>query len=454
MHTPPLTRWRRLRQEARALTILTGPILAAQLAHASMGFVDTVMAGRYAAVDLAAVAIGSSIWFPLFLFMLGVLLAVTPSVAQLHGREVSHEIGQHVRQALLVAILLALPIAGGLPFTEPLLHWMQVDPQAIPLTANYLQGVAWGLPAIACFFVLRHYSEGLGFTAPSMLVGFIGLAFNIVANYILIFGHFGMPALGGVGCGYATGLTMWVMALSMLTIVLLRGVYRPHRIFACWPRPDWQEITQILRLGLPIGCSLFVEASIFAIIALLIGSLGAQVVAAHQISLNFSSLVFMIPLSFSHAITVRVGWAIGRNDARQARYSSYAGIGLTFLIAMLTASITFLFPQLIASIYSDVPELLAIAVELLTLAALFQVSDAIQVCTSGALRGYKDTRVPMVLLVVAYWVIGLPLGYSLALTDLWIPAMGAAGFWIGLIAGLTAAAIFLSLRLHKLATSA
>jgi len=443
-------RWLRLRSEIKALAKLTWPILAAQIAHASMGFVDTVMAGRYASLDLAAVAIGSSIWFPLFLFMLGVLLAVTPSVAQLHGREEHAEIGRHVRQALLVAIMLALPIATALPHVEPLLKWIEVDPQAIPLTTGYLHGVSWGLPAIACFFVLRHYSEGLGFTGPSMLVGFTGLAFNIVANYVLVFGKFGFPRLGGIGCGYASGLTMWVMALCMLAIVLLRGVYRKNALFVRWPRPDWHEISQILRLGLPIGCSLFIEASIFAVIALLIGSLGAQIVAAHQICLNFSSLIFMIPLSFSHAITVRVGWAIGRHDQRLARYSSYAGISLTFVIALCTATLTLLFPYPIASIYSDDPHLLTLTAGLLTLAALFQVSDAIQVCTSGALRGYKDTRVPMLLLVVAYWVIGLPLGYSLALTDFWRPAMGAAGFWIGLIAGLTAAAVLLSMRLYRL----
>ncbi|PLY12551.1 MAG: MATE family efflux transporter [Desulfuromonas sp.] len=443
-------RWLRLRTEMKSLTSLTGPILAAQLAHASMGFVDTVMAGRYSPLDLAAVAIGSSVWFPLFLFMLGVLLAVTPSVSQLHGQNESEKIGAHVRQALLVAVMLAIPIAMILPFCEPLLHWIEVDPPAIPLTVGYLKGVSLGVPAVACFFVLRHYSEGLGYTGPSMLAGFIGLGFNISANYVLIFGKLGFPALGGIGCGYATGLTMWVMALSMLAIVLLRSVYRPTKLFAHWPRPDYHEIATILRLGLPIGFSLFVESSIFAVIALLIGSLGAQIVAAHQISLNVASLIFMIPLSFSHAITVRVGWGIGRNDLRQARYTSYAGIGLTFAIAIVTAALTLLFPDVIAAIYTDDHELLGMTVQLLTLAALFQVSDAVQVCASGALRGYKDTRVPMQLLIIAYWVIGFPLGYTLALTDLWRPAMGAAGFWIGLIVGLTVAAFLLSMRLHRL----
>jgi len=444
------TRIDRLFKESRKLAQLTGPILAAQLAHASMGFVDTVMAGRYGSLDLAAVAMGSSIWFPLFLFMLGILLAVTPSVAQLHGAGRAGDVGAYIHQALVLAVLVALPLAIALPLASPLLTWMDISPEAIALTHGYLGGVAWGLPAIAVFFVLRHCSEGLGFTTPSMVVGLIGLAFNIVANYVLIFGHLGFPALGGIGCGYATGLTMWIMAASMAILMAYRTVYRPIQLFTGWSRPDWSEIGQIIRLGLPIGCSLFVEASIFAVIALLIGSLGADIVAAHQISLNFSSLVFMIPLSFAHAITVRVGWAVGKQDYRQARYSSYAGICLTIAIAVITATLTFLFPEQIAVMYTRDQNVLSLATHLLTLAALFQISDAVQVCTSGALRGYKDTRVPMQLLIIAYWVIGLPAGYTLAMTNHWTPAMGAAGFWIGLIIGLSAAAILLSIRLYRL----
>ena len=434
--------------ELKSLALLSGPIIAAQISHCAMGFVDTVMAGRVGSLDLAAVAMGSSIWFPVFLFVLGILMAVTPSVAQLHGAGKKEEIGHHVRQALILSLFLSLAAMLALRHAGPVLSLMEVDPAAATLTQGYLKGVAWGMPAIAVYFVLRHFSEALSCTKPSMIIGFVGLGVNIAANYVLIFGKLGLPALGGVGCGYATAATMWVMAGCMLATVLRGKIFRRARLFARWPKPDLRELAQILRLGIPIGCAFFVEASIFAVIALLLGSMGADIVSAHQICLNFASLIFMVPMSISTAISVRVGQAIGRGDPGSARRSGYTGIALTVVLAVLTAAFTLLFPSSITALYTDNAEVARIATGLLFLAALFQVSDAVQVSTAGALRGYKDTRTPMLLLVVAYWVVGLPLGYTLGLTELWGESMGAAGFWIGLIAGLTVAAVLLSLRLR------
>ncbi len=447
---PPIRQ--RISNELKALLALSLPLIAAQISQSAMGFVDTVMSGRVSSLDLAAVAMGSSIWFPAFLFMLGILMAVTPTVAQLCGAGKKAEIGAHVRQALLLGIILSLGVLVLLRNAAPLLVWMDVDPQARPLTLAYLAGVSWGMPAIAIFFTLRHFSEGLSLTKPSMVISLFGLGFNCLANYILIYGKLGFPALGGAGCGWATALTMWLMCLCMLVTVRHGRGYRSAGLFDCWPRLDYGKLLQLLKLGLPIGCSLWIEAGIFAVIALLIGSLGADMVAAHQISLSFSSLVFMVPMSISSAISVRVGRAIGQQDFRLARLAGYTGIGLTALIAISSAGLTLIFPATIASIYTRNPEVAAMATGLLMLAAMFQLSDAVQVSTAGALRGYKDTRVPMAMLIVAYWLIGLPLGYSLGLTSLGPGPMGAAGFWIGLIAGLTAAAILLSLRLRAVSS--
>ncbi len=439
-----------LARELKSLIALSGPIVAAQITQSAMGFVDTVMSGRVSSVDLAAVAMGASIWHPLFLFMLGVLMAVTPSVAHLHGAGRQAEIGQHVRQALLLGFALSLALMLPLRHAGPLLAMLSVDPAAVPLTLGYLEGFSWGMPAIAGFFALRHFSEGLGCTRPSMIVGAIGLCCNIGANYVLIYGKLGFPALGGAGCGWATALTLWVMFLAMAAIVRRAPVYRESRLFSAWPRPDRRELGQILRLGLPIGCALFIETSIFAIIALLLGSLGADIVAAHQICLSFATLIFMVPMSVSSAISVRVGQALGAGRMIQARRAAYIGIGLTAGIALVTSTLSYLFAAPVASLYTANPQVAALAVELLLLGALFQVSDAIQVSTAGALRGYKDTRVPMLLLVFAYWGIGLPVGYTLGFTQLWGNPVGAPhGFWIGLIAGLSAAAILLSLRLKR-----
>lgn len=447
---PPIRQ--RVSAELKALLALSAPLIAAQISQSAMGFVDTVMSGRVSSLDLAAVAMGSSIWFPAFLFMLGILMAVTPTVAQLAGAGKKAKIGAHVRQALLLGVVLSIGVLLLLRNAQPLLELLDVDPQARPLTLAYLDGVSWGMPAIAVFFTLRHYSEGLSLTKPSMVISLIGLGFNCLANYVLIYGKLGLPALGGAGCGWATALTMWLMCLGMLATVWKGRAYRPAQLFSCWPRPDKAELVKIVKLGLPIGCSLFIEASIFAVIALLIGSLGADMVAAHQICLSFSSLIFMVPMSISSAISVRVGRAIGQQDFRLARLAGYTGIGLTAMISVFSAGLTLLFPAAIASIYTRNPQVAAMATALLTLAALFQVSDAVQVSTAGALRGYKDTRVPMAMLIVAYWLIGLPLGYGLGLTSFGPGPMGAAGFWIGLIAGLTAAAILLSLRLRTVSS--
>jgi multidrug resistance protein, MATE family len=448
MNMPNRPFWGRTTGELRALSVLSAPLIAAHFSQCAMGFVDTVMAGRVSSVDLAAVAMGASIWFPVFLFMLGILMAVTPSVAQLHGAGKGKEIGHHVRQALLLALVLSVAVMVVLRNAEPLLTFMEVDAAAAPMTVAYLKGLSWGVPAIAVFFVLRHFSEALSCTKPSMIIAFIGLGFNIVANWVLIYGKLGFPAMGGVGCGWATAATMWVMCLGMIAIVMRGRIFRSARLLGGGFHPDLRELGQILRLGLPIGCALFVEASIFGVIALLIGSLGADIIAAHQIALNFASLIFMVPLSISTAISVRVGHAIGRQSPRDARRAGVVGIVLTAFLAFFSAAFTLLFPGAIAALYTNNPEVAGAAAGLLVLAALFQVSDAVQVSTAGALRGYKDTRVPMLLLIFAYWVVGLPLGYTLGLTSIWGEPMGAAGFWIGLIAGLTAAAVLLSLRLR------
>lgn len=443
------SRLHRLRRELAQLLRLSSPIVAAQISQSAMGFVDTLMAGRVGAGELAAVAMGSSLWFPLFLFMLGVLMAVPPSVAHLQGAGRQRDIGDHVRQALLIALALAALIFLALRNMAPVLARMAVPEADALRTLAYLEGVSWGMPAIALFFVLRHFSEGLSVSRPSMLIGFAGLFVNVCANYVLIYGKLGFPALGGVGCGWATALAFWVMALGMLVTVRRGRIYQNSRLFEAWPRLRPSEALRILKLGVPIGCSIFVEASVFALIALLLGSLGAETVASHQISLSFASMVFMVPMSIASGISVRVGHALGRGEPTGARRSALSGMGLTAAFSLVSASLSFVFADEVAALYTNQPQVAALAASILRLGALFQFSDAIQVSAAGALRGYKDTRVPMLLVIVAYWGLGLPLGYSLGLTDLWGEPRGAAGFWMGLIAGLSCAALLLGLRLRR-----
>ncbi|WP_271408309.1 MATE family efflux transporter [Pseudomonas sp. Q1-7] len=447
--TPVQTRFTRARTELRALLKLAAPIMVAQLSNSAMGFVDAVMAGRVGARDLAAVALGNSIWIPVFLLMTGILLATTAKVAERFGAGRQDEIGPLVRQALWLALVVGLCGALLLINARPVLQLMGVDPDLVAPAMGYLHGIAFGFPAVALYYVLRCFSDGLGRTRPSMVLGICGLLLNIPLNYILIYGHLGMPALGGVGCGWASGLVMWFLLLGMFGWVTRAPAYRPSGLFERFDKPSLPVIRRLLSIGGPIGIAVFAESSIFAVIALLIGGLGATVVAGHQIALNFSALIFMIPYALAMAVTVRVGQALGRGDPRAARFAAGVGIGAALAYACLSASLMLLCRELIAKMYSPDPAVIAVAAMLIVYSALFQFSDAIQVAAAGALRGYQDTRATMLITLFAYWGIGLPVGYALGLADWLGEPSGPKGLWQGLVVGLTCAAALLSLRLAR-----
>lgn len=444
---PAPIRLQRVSTECCSLLKLATPIIIAQLANTAMGFVDTVMAGRVSPQDLAAVALGNSIWVPVFLLMTGILLATTPKVAQRFGAGLHNEIGPLVRQALWLALAVGIAAAVLLWNAQVVLRVMNVDPALIDPAMGYLRAVACGFPAVALYHVLRCFSDGLGHTRPSMVIGLIGLALNIPLNYIFIYGKLGLPAMGGVGCGWATGLVMGFMFLSMLLWVKWAPFYQPSKIFSHFEWPQWPVLKRLLSVGTPIGIAVFAESSIFAVIALLIGGLGATVVAGHQIALNFSSMVFMIPYSLGMAATVRVGQALGRGEPREARFAAGVSMGVALAYACLSASLMLLLREQIAQIYTPDRAVIAVATTLIVYSALFQFSDAIQVTAAGALRGYQDTRMTMILTLFAYWGIGLPVGYALGLTDWLGEPSGPSGLWQGLVVGLTCAAVMLAIRL-------
>ena len=441
------SRWRRSVTELRALIWLALPIVAAQMSHTLLGFVDTAMAGRVSAVDLAAVALGNSFWVPTFLFLTGVLMIITSKVAASNGAGRLGETGPLVRQAVWLGLWIGVLCAVALFSVEPLLHWAGVQEELIPESVNYIKAVALGFPAVGMYQALRGLSDGLSRTKPTMIIGFLGLVLNVPANYVLVYGKFGLPALGGVGCGVATTLVMWFMLGCMLVYLKRSALYDACKLFERFEWPKWPVQRHLLGLGLPIGISLFSETSMFALIALLIGSLGAVVVASHQIALNLTSIVFMVPFSLGLAITVRVGHSLGMEGARAGLFAAKVGIAVALGFAFLAATSFYFAAELLPRLYTNNPEVLSLATALLFYAALYQFSDSVQVACAGALRGYQDTRIPMVLTMVAYWLIGLPSGYILGLTDLAGPAQGPAGFWKGLIIGLSAAALFLSVRL-------
>ncbi|WP_239952289.1 MATE family efflux transporter [Pantoea sp. Z09] len=437
--------------EARQLLALAIPVILAQVAQTAMGFVDTIMAGAVSATDMAAVAVGTSIWLPAILFGHGLLLALTPTVAQLNGSGRRERIAEQVRQAYWLAFFVAILIMVLLWNAGYVIRAMHdIDEQLALKAEGYLHALLWGAPGYLFFQVMRNQCEGLSKTKPGMVMGFIGLLVNIPLNWIFIYGHFGMPALGGVGCGVATGSVYWVMFLVMRLWVRRMGSMRDIRMQTRWSPPSRAVLQRLVSLGLPVALALFFEVTLFAVVALMVSPLGIVDVAGHQIALNFSSLMFVLPLSLGVATTIRVGYRLGQGSAEQARVAAWTAQAVGVCMVAVTALFTVTFRHQIALLYNDNPEVVALAAQLMLLAAIYQFSDSIQVIGSGILRGYKDTRSIFFITFIAYWLLGLPSGYTLAMTDWVVPRLGPAGFWCGFIIGLTSAAIMMLWRIRRL----
>lgn len=433
------------RQDWRSLLQLAWPMLIAQIAQVAMGVADTVMAGAVSPTDLAAVAVGFSLWLPLTLFTAGVFSGATALVARAVGARDRAELASVLQHAVWLALAMGAINTVLVLNAHHLLGLMKVDPAVQPLAVLYLQGMAMGMPAAAMTQVLRALSEGSGRSKPVMLINVAALLINLPLNYMLIHGLFGLPKLGGAGCGWATGIALWLQLLMLAALLYPR--WRP--LLAGWGAPRSQQLRAQLRVGLPIGMAIFAEISIFSVIALLIGHLGATTIAAHQIALNVSALTFMIPSSLGLALTVKISHALGAGEPARARRFVGLGTGTAAAAALGNATLMLSLPYLIASAYTTDETVRQLAVALMALAAIYQLPDCLQVTAAGSLRGYHDTRVVMVITLIAYWVIGLPVGYLLGLTDWLRPALGVQGLWMGLIVGLTVSAVLLNWRLWR-----
>jgi len=440
------TRERRFLSEAKALLLLATPIVISQLAQMGMNFTDTVMAGRHSEQSLAGVAIGSSFWVPCFLFLVGVLMAITPMVAQAWGARNKKDIKHTIQQGLWLAAVLGLSMMFVLQLLGNVFYGLEMEAQTRAQAQGYVYAVSFGLPALAFFQILRGLNEGMHLTRPFMYASLIALLINIPLNYIFVYGKLGLPELGGIGCGWATAIVLWIELFLMLFITIRNQKLIQINWMFDWRKPEYKKIIEISKLGLPIGIALLIESSMFALIALFLAKLGSTVVAGHQVAMSFISTLFMIPLSLSLALTIRCGYYIGQGMPQRARYIGVLGLGFTLVSATFFSLLILLASDNIAALYSTNLMVKSLAVELLFLAAIFQFSDAVQVTAAGILRGYKDTRFAFFTVLFAYWVVGLPLGYSLGLTSFWGKEYGAQGFWIGLIAGLGVASVLLALR--------
>lgn len=441
------------KKEIKTLGLLSLPMVFAQLSQMGMGVADAIMAGQVGAVDLAGVSLGGSLYWPAMLATSGLIMAVTPSVSQLHGAGRTAETGEVVRQALWLAL-----VGGGLAlfalgFAGPLFEFAGVDPVGIPVALEYLSWVRWGLLPVLGYFALRYLCDGLSWTLPAMLIAAGALVLKIPLNYLFIFGFslgsFQFAPMGGAGAGPSTAIVMCAELIAMLLVVRYSRI-NSSGFWAKFSPPRIKEIVRLLKLGLPIGLAMFAEMAIFSAVTILIGRIGVDAVASHQVATSVSGVLFMIPLALGMAASIRVGYNVGREDFVAARRSGRVAMGLSLCVSAISVSLLLLMRAEVASLYSTDVIVLTTATTLLLYAAVFQPFDSVQVTCIGALRGYKDTRHPMLVALFCYWGVALPVGVSFGFGLFGAPDMGVYGFWMALVVGLSLAAVVLVRRFNML----
>jgi MATE family multidrug resistance protein len=446
--------WRRhgdgaWRREARALASLSVPIVLTNVGQVAIQTTDVVMIGWLGPEALAASVLGVNVMFVLLLFGIGVVAATGPMIAQDLGRRryAVREPRRTVRQGLWVALALGLPAWLLLWNIAPLLHLFRQDPELIAAAEPYVHAAMWGFVPGLWFVVLRNFIASLERPRAGMVVTFFAVGFNALADYGLIFGAFGLPALGLRGAGIATALTNACMFVGLLGYILIDRQFRRFQIFGRLWRPDWARFREIFRIGLPIGVTLVMEVGLFATAGFLIGLIGAAELAAHQIALQCASVTFMVPLGLAQAATVRVGLAAGAGDARGSLRAGSAALVMGGLFMLAMALVMWSVPEAVAGLFIDAGDpanapVVHAAVTFLAVAALFQIFDGGQVIGAGALRGLKDTRWPMAIAGLAYWIVGIGLATGLGFGAGW----GGLGIWIGLAAALAVAALLMVAR--------
>ena len=415
----------------------------------AMGFLDTAMAGHYASVDLAGVALGGNVLWPVFMLMSGLNMALIPMSAQLRGEGRVQDIGPLVRQGLWLALISSAVTIAIMFNASPVFELFNVDAEAADIGTRYLAAAAWGVPAVMCFVTLRYVSEGLGHTLEPMIIVGAALIVNGSLNYIFIYGKLGFPEMGGEGCGWASALSMLFEFFLVLGLVS-RPWFRKTGLLSYFEWLHLENIVSILKVGLPIGITIFLEMAIFSVIGFLVGSLGVTALAAHSIAGNVNRATNVIPMALGSAVSIRVGFFVGTRDFDHARYISKLAFQISLTYALVASTLLIAGRNLIPTIYSGDPVVIQAAATLLIIVALYQIVDCTQATMIGALRGYKDTRIPAVFSFVGYWVLALPLGVVLGY-GYFVESYGVYGFWSGMAVGLFVVAVLVGRRLYTTA---
>jgi MATE family multidrug resistance protein len=435
--------------EARATTALAAPLILTNLGQIAIMTTDVIMIGTLGPHALAASALGSALMFILWMFGVGVVTAVAPMIAQARGRgrDVASEVRRTLQQGLWAATLVALPCIALLMLAGPGLRAMGQDAGLVADTERYLAPLMWSMVPSLWFVTFRTALAAMERIRPAVLVAFVAILFNAGANWVLIHGKLGFPALGLFGAGLASTLACLFMAGAMMLVFSLDGALRRYRIGSGFWRPDWRRLREIMAIGVPIGAMMTLECALFSGATLLMGLIGQEVVAAHQIALQCASVTFMVPLGVGQAATVRVALAAGRGDAAGAARAGWTALAMGSGFMAMTALMFLTLAGPLIGLFLDrgAPEsaaTVALASGFLFYAAVFQLADGAQVIGAGALRGLKDTRMPMAIAAAGYWGVGFPMGVVLAFPLGW----GGDGIWMGLVSGLAVVAVLLNLR--------
>jgi MATE family, multidrug efflux pump len=427
---------------------LAWPVFIAQLAIMGNAVIDTVMAGRLSAVDLAAVGIAASIQVTVLMSVMGVLLALPPLIAHLYGSGQRAAIGREIHQSVWVCLVLAPIAILLLRFPGPLIAISELQPALEAKVRAYLDASAWGVPALFAFRLFFGLSMGIGRPRPVMVFNLLALVLKLPLNALFMYGLLGVPALGAPGCAVATAIDGWLLATLAWGWCLRHTDYRELRLGTRFSPPDRGAITAFLRLGLPIGLTFLADVTAFTFMALFVARLGPVVSAAHQIAANLAVLAYMFPLAVGNATSVLAGQAIGAGDARRARQTCWKAIRLAMAVAVVVSLALWLGAARIAALYTPDPRVQAIAVPLIALVGLYHLADALQTVAVNALRGYKKSAVPMVIYTTALWGLGLGGGVVLGLSNALGPARGVAGFWMAAVASLWVVAVLMVLYLN------
>lgn len=426
------------------------PILIAQLLSMAMMIADTLIAGRYGTLDLAGVAIGSSFYISVVMLLGGILQAVAPTVAHHVGAGRTGEIGPALQQGFWLAAMLALPGVAVLLAPGPLLALAEVPPDVAELASRYLAATAAGLPALLFYRSFYAFNNAVGRPRALMAISAIVTSVHLPLAWALTNGAAGLPELGGAGCGVSTAIINWLALLCGLTYLVRNRAYRQYHLFSRWRPPHPGELGKLLRLGLPMGLSTFIDISSFTLIAILVARLGVETVAGHRVIANFTGVIYMLPLALSIATMVLVGQAVGANDPARARLTARLGMGLAGGVALVMGILLWLLREPLVGLSTTDPAVQGVALGLVLYLCFYQGFDGLQTVAAHALRGYKVTLLPMVLHTVCFWGIGLSGGYWLSFHAPWrAGAPSVAGFWEGCVVATVAATLLFGALLRR-----